>query len=169
MKRFALLSALLALILAPAAFAESADEPSEVCDAAKVGFYLPEDTQTTVDTGTWIAVSQGDGLVVIMDKNDPAYSNKDLTEKNVKKAVAGEHVKGFSYLDTVSDNGLVYVYGKGSYRNKDGKTYEGFFGLLNNADVKGTTFFFAFMVPSLKDKAIYKRIVDMVANMVPME
>jgi hypothetical protein len=170
LKRIAILAALSCMFAIPLAFGQSADEePNEVCDAAKVGFYLPEDSQSTVDTGTWVAVANSEGLVVMVDKNDALYANKDLTDKNLAKACKVQNVKNYKFIDSYSDNGLVYVYGSGSYKDNSGKSYDGFFGILNNSDVKGTTFFFAFMVPSLKDKAVYKRIQDMVDSMVPMQ
>ncbi len=169
MKRIALSAALVVASLSFAFALDTSGDPTQVCDAAKVGFYLPEDTQSTVDTGTWIAYSAGETLTVMMDKNDSVLAVKDLTDKNLAKACAAQGVKNYKFIDSYSDNGLVYTYGQGTYKNKDGKSFDGFFGILDNSDVKNTTFFFAFMVPSLKDKATYKRILDMVANMVPME
>jgi hypothetical protein len=169
MKRCAALIVLFCLVAVPLAVADDTDEPNQVCDAAKIGFYLPEDTQTTIDTGTWIAVSDSDGLIVMVDKNDTAFANSDLTDKNLSKACAYQSVKNYKFVDSYSDNGLVFLYGTGTYKNKDGKSYDGFFGLLNNSDIKKTTFFVAFLVPSLKDKAVYKRVLDMVENVVPMQ
>jgi hypothetical protein len=78
-------------------------------------------------------------------------------------------VKNFKYVDSHSDQGLVYAYGTGSYTTNSGSTFEGFFGLLVNSDIKKKTFFFAFMVPSMKTKDTYNSILDIVDNMVPME
>jgi len=167
MKRIVLLIALTFTALAFAA-AQSNDDPTQVCDAAKVGFYLPEDTQTTVDKDLWVAVSSSEGLVVMMYPNDTVLGVKDLTDKSLAKACAAQGIKNYKFIDSFSDTGLVCTYGQGNYK-KDGKNYDGFFGILDNSDIKNKTFFVAFMVPSLKDKATYKRILDMVDAMVPME
>ena len=168
MRKIALLAAI-ALTAVSFAAAESSDDPTEVYEDAKVGLYLPADTQTTVDTGTWMAFSAEDKLTVMFEKHTKTYSEKELTEKNVTKACVDNDVKGFKFLDTRSENGLVYAYGRGKYTSKDGTEYEGYFGLLVNADVKKKTFFFAFLVHSLKDKNVNATILDIVDNMVPME
>ena len=167
MKRIALLIALSLMVLG-FAVAQSNEDPTESCDAAKVGFYLPDDTKTTVDQDLWVAVSPSEGLVVMVYPNDTVLGVKDLTDKNLAKACAAQGIKNYKFVDSYSDTGLVCTYGQGTYK-KDGKNYDGFFGILDNADIKGKTFFVAFMVPSLKDKATYKRILDMVDTMVPME
>ena len=168
MKRVALTIAL-ALTVMCFAVAQSNDDPSQVCDAAKVGLYLPDDTQATIDTGTWIAYSASEALTVMLDKYDTVFAAKDLSEKNVAKAAAKNGVKDFVFVDTHSDNGLDFAYGKGTYKDGKGVAHDGFFGLLVNSDVKKKTFFFAFMVPSLKSKTLYDAILDMVDTMVPME
>jgi hypothetical protein len=166
MKRIALLAALSLTMFSVGA--QSSDEPSQVCDAAKVGFYLPDDAQVSVDKDLWVAVSSSEGLVVMMYPNDAVLGVKDLTDKNLAKACAAQGIKNYKFIDSYSDTGLVCTYGQGNYK-KDGKSYDGFFGILDNSDIKNRTFFVAFMVPSLKDKATYKRILDMVDSMVPME
>ena len=168
MRKIALLAAI-ALTAVSFAAAESSDDPTEVYKDAKVGLYLPADTQTTVDTGTWIAVSAEDNLTVMFEKFTKTYSEKELTEKNVTKACVDYGVKGFKFLDSRSDEGLVYAYGRGKYKTNAGTEYEGYFGLLVNADVKKKTFFFGYLVPSLKDKDVNAMVLDIVDNMVPME
>jgi len=167
MKRIALLAALALTLLAYAAAQDTVD-PNQVFKDGKVGLVLPDDTTTTVDTGTWIAYSDSNDMTFMFDKYDKVLGAKDLTEKIVAKACADQGVTAFKFIKKNEDTGLVWAYGRGTYKSKKG-AYEGFFGLLVNADVKKKTFFFALMVPSLRKQATYDLALDIVDTMVPME
>jgi hypothetical protein len=167
MRRFAVFAALTLTVLSYAAAQDTVD-PNQEFKEGKVGLVLPDDATSTIDTGTWIAYSDSNDMTLMFDKYEKVLTGKELTEKNVAKACADNGVTAFKFIKQNEDTGLVWAYGRGTYKSKKG-AYEGFFGLLVNADVKKKTFFFALMVPSLRKQATYDLAVDIVDTMVPME
>jgi hypothetical protein len=154
MKRIGLFLALAAILTLGIAA-----QTTEVVPMAKVSIELPDDIQTTVDTGTWIGYSAENELTVMFDTYVKSIANKDLGEKTVAKACSDEGVKGFKFISLRNSKGLSFAYGRGTYTAKNGKKSEGIIGLLNNGSIKNKTFFFAFLLPSPADSDTFDAVV----------
>jgi hypothetical protein len=165
MKRIAAVVAIVAA-LALGASAQSTSKPNQVYPDAKVALILPDDAETSVDTGTWMATSESTGTSVMFEKYDVTIAAGDINRSVVAKAAAAYGVKGFKFVALGNPKGLAFGYGRGKYTSEDGTTMDGFFGLLDNTAIKGKTFFFGFLVPSLDDPDIYDGIKAAVDDMV---
>jgi hypothetical protein len=164
MKRIAAAAAIVAAI-ALGASAQSTSKPNRVYPDAKVALILPDDTETSVDSGTWMAISESTGTSVMFEKYDDTFSPGEINRSVIAKAAAAYGVKGFKFVALGNPRGLAFGYGKGKYTSEDGTTMDGFFGLLDNTAMKDRTFFFGFLVPSLDDPDIYDGIKAAVDDM----
>jgi len=165
MKHFAVAVAIFSTI-ALGASAQSTSKPNQVYPDAKVALILPDDAEISVDSGTWIASSDSTGASVMFEKYEDVIAVGGINRSVVAKAAAAYGVKGFKFVAVGNPKGLAFGYGRGKYTTDDGTKMDGFFGLLDNTAIKGKTFFFGFLVPSLDDPDIYEGIKAAVDDMV---
>ena len=161
--------AIAAFAAAFALTAQAQSKPNITYPDAKVAMILPDDVQATVDTGTWIATSEGTGLTVMFEKYDKTIAAGDLGKTAITKAATDYGVKGFKFVAMDNAGGLTFGYGRGKYTSQDGTTMDGFYGLLVNPAVKGKTFFFAYLADSLDDSDIYDGIKAAADDMVAVK
>ncbi len=166
MKRTVLALAFATSILS---FVFAGGDPNFVYEEGKIGLFMADDTEVSEDDGTWMAFSEGSGVLFMIEATEKVLAAKDMTEANLAAMCVEYGVDDFEQLSSMDFDGLTYIYGKGSMTDADDNYMEGFFGMAVNASVKKKSFFFAILVPSLEDEAAYGTASGIVENLTPVK
>jgi hypothetical protein len=139
MKRLVPILALV-LILVPSLFAGG--DPMFTFDPAQVGFVLPEDTEVTIEDGTWYGISESAGLMVIITETTEYTEPNEMSEAILSSSLGDMEIRDFEFAGVQGET-AVYVYGYGVTTDGDGDDWEGYFGILKNQDAPDMTYVLA--------------------------